>query len=499
MTMRRGTTARHDMQPDAAGTTGRRGDAAASASESGNPLVDMQTMTPTSRLDDPGIGLRDNGRRVLTYADLQERLRRSGRPRAGPHDRAASDRPHGAVRVVVRRHQVLGRRAAAPDVRRTSAHRARQRHDDDAPDSPARHVERPRGRRGRLPRAQAHRRHAARDEAQLPRHAPTRSAGGRITATCCFTWKRACSGKCGWKNEGLAAIAAGLGDRGRCSAQVPGAPRQGLKAHEGHGAPPQKPPAHAAPRRPGSRRRPGLPPITDDDRAAAFPDVEGQHTVHDDAVHYYVLFDQLEWQAGTARTACRGTARAGSDATSAASGSEPRARRRRGGRRRRGARVVRPRDRPVVGRGRRRASGLPAGLRRTWAAVGVQGLAPYWFEVEATAYVGASGRTQFRVETEYELLLTNRLVLQPLVEIDVFGRSDRERGVGAGLSTIDAGPAPALRDPARIRPVRGRHLGAEVLRDGRPCEGRGARGQRRPARARAAGLVLRNTHTRSAP
>jgi len=39
--------------------------------ENGNPLVDMQTMMPTSRLDDPGIGLRDNGRRVLTYADLK--------------------------------------------------------------------------------------------------------------------------------------------------------------------------------------------------------------------------------------------------------------------------------------------------------------------------------------------------------------------------------------------------------------------------------------------
>ena len=41
------------------------------ASEDGNPLVDMQTMTPASRLDDPGIGLRDNGRKVLTYADLK--------------------------------------------------------------------------------------------------------------------------------------------------------------------------------------------------------------------------------------------------------------------------------------------------------------------------------------------------------------------------------------------------------------------------------------------
>ena len=41
------------------------------ASERSNPLVDMQTMMPSSRLDDPGIGLRGNGRRVLTYADLQ--------------------------------------------------------------------------------------------------------------------------------------------------------------------------------------------------------------------------------------------------------------------------------------------------------------------------------------------------------------------------------------------------------------------------------------------
>lgn len=39
--------------------------------ERGNPLVDMQTMAPSARLDDPGIGLRNNGRRVLTYADLR--------------------------------------------------------------------------------------------------------------------------------------------------------------------------------------------------------------------------------------------------------------------------------------------------------------------------------------------------------------------------------------------------------------------------------------------
>lgn len=45
------------------------------ATETGNPLVDMQTMAPVPRLDDPGIGLRDNGRRVLSYADLRSTFR----------------------------------------------------------------------------------------------------------------------------------------------------------------------------------------------------------------------------------------------------------------------------------------------------------------------------------------------------------------------------------------------------------------------------------------
>jgi CopA family copper-resistance protein len=41
------------------------------SSETNNPLVDMQTMAPSPKLDDPGIGLRGNGRRVLAYADLK--------------------------------------------------------------------------------------------------------------------------------------------------------------------------------------------------------------------------------------------------------------------------------------------------------------------------------------------------------------------------------------------------------------------------------------------
>jgi hypothetical protein len=56
----------HDMSAMAGGAMQQH-----PASESNNPLVDMQTMAPTAKLDDPGIGLRDNGRRVLTYADLK--------------------------------------------------------------------------------------------------------------------------------------------------------------------------------------------------------------------------------------------------------------------------------------------------------------------------------------------------------------------------------------------------------------------------------------------
>jgi CopA family copper-resistance protein len=54
----------HDMSTMAGGVSHPE-------SEKGNPLVDMQTMTPASKLDDPGIGLRGNGRRVLTYKDLR--------------------------------------------------------------------------------------------------------------------------------------------------------------------------------------------------------------------------------------------------------------------------------------------------------------------------------------------------------------------------------------------------------------------------------------------
>ena len=76
---------------------------------------------------------------------------------------------------------------------------------------------------------------------------------------------------------------------------------------------------------------------------------------------------------------------------------------------------------------------------RNWLAVGIQGLAPYWFEVDATVYAGDQGRTAFRLGAEYELLLTQRLVLQPRMEANFYGSKDAEREIGAGLSTLVAG------------------------------------------------------------
>ncbi|WP_200935597.1 copper resistance protein B [Rhodanobacter sp. Soil772] len=79
------------------------------------------------------------------------------------------------------------------------------------------------------------------------------------------------------------------------------------------------------------------------------------------------------------------------------------------------------------------------GPARNWAAFGVQGLAPYWFELEATGYVGTGGRTAARLRAEYELLFTQRLILQPEAEINLYGKSDPQRRIGRGISDVQFG------------------------------------------------------------
>jgi copper resistance protein B len=76
---------------------------------------------------------------------------------------------------------------------------------------------------------------------------------------------------------------------------------------------------------------------------------------------------------------------------------------------------------------------------RTWAAIGFKGLAPYFFEIDAALFIGDSGRTALRFEAEYELLLTQRLVLTPEIEANLHGKDDPAIGIGSGLSDIEAG------------------------------------------------------------
>ncbi|NVN05257.1 copper resistance protein B [Asaia spathodeae] len=82
---------------------------------------------------------------------------------------------------------------------------------------------------------------------------------------------------------------------------------------------------------------------------------------------------------------------------------------------------------------------LDSGPTRTWGAFGIQGLALYQFEVQATAYVSDRGRFAGRFEGSYDIPITNRLILQPQVELNLYSKQDKARGNGAGLSEIDTG------------------------------------------------------------
>lgn len=79
------------------------------------------------------------------------------------------------------------------------------------------------------------------------------------------------------------------------------------------------------------------------------------------------------------------------------------------------------------------------GESRDFAAFGLRGLAPQKFGLALTGYFGTGSRTALRFEAEYNLLFTNRLVLQPLVDVNLYGRNDPARGIGSGLSTVEAG------------------------------------------------------------
>ena len=166
----------------------------------------------------------------------------------------------------------------------------------------------------------------------------------------------------------------------------------------------------------------------------------GGHAVHDRAINFQVLFDQLEGQFVHGERGSRWDSRSwiGGDRNRLWIRTE-------------GDAVDGTLDtaeaQVLIGRSFSRWWEVVAGVRfdarpapsHTWLAIGIQGLAPQFLDVQATVFVGQSGHTAARIEVEHDLLLTQRLVLQPLVELSLSGKDDPDRGIGAGLSTGEIG------------------------------------------------------------
>ena len=89
---------------------------------------------------------------------------------------------------------------------------------------------------------------------------------------------------------------------------------------------------------------------------------------------------------------------------------------------------------------------LQAGVRHdfepgdvTYAALGVEGLAPYFFETGAHLFVSEDGDVSARIEQSFDLLITQRLVAEPHLEVNLYAQDVPELDVGAGIADIEAG------------------------------------------------------------
>jgi copper resistance protein B len=82
---------------------------------------------------------------------------------------------------------------------------------------------------------------------------------------------------------------------------------------------------------------------------------------------------------------------------------------------------------------------LGAGAKRTYAALGVEGLAPYWFDVEGTLFLSDKGDVLARAEAWYDQRITQRAILQPRVELNLAAQDMPGSRIGAGLSTAELG------------------------------------------------------------
>lgn len=76
---------------------------------------------------------------------------------------------------------------------------------------------------------------------------------------------------------------------------------------------------------------------------------------------------------------------------------------------------------------------------RTYAVVGLQGLAPYWFELDSQLFLSDEGDVSVRLEAEYDVRLAQRLILQPRLEVNAAFSDDETIGIGSGVSTAEFG------------------------------------------------------------
>jgi copper resistance protein B len=76
---------------------------------------------------------------------------------------------------------------------------------------------------------------------------------------------------------------------------------------------------------------------------------------------------------------------------------------------------------------------------RNYAVLGLQGLAPYWFEIDAAAFISDEGNISSRLEVEYDIRLSQRLILQPRLELNLAFSEDDELGSGTGVNNAQLG------------------------------------------------------------
>lgn len=184
-----------------------------------------------------------------------------------------------------------------------------------------------------------------------------------------------------------------------------------------------------------------IPPITDADRAAAAPPAHAHD--HNRTVFAFLMVDRLErWNDGD------GDGDGGEVwAVKGWIGSDDHRLWLRSEGEREGGELADADLEVLYGRPVARWWDLQAGLRRTYgpgpsrtaAALGISGIAPGKFEIEATGFLDEGGRLSARAEAAYTLLLTNRLILEPRIEAAWQARGDRDRGLGAGLSLLETG------------------------------------------------------------